>query len=118
MSAGQPNPFAGYETFVFSRSKKPGKRDGVEYITTPPIELVKELRKHPGKDLWLMGGGELAAEFLQDDLVDGIRIAICPLLLGAGIPMFASGFPGRQFRLSNQRVYPKSGIVEINYERA
>jgi dihydrofolate reductase len=115
--AAQENPFAGWEAFVFSRTKEPGKRHGVEYITTPPLELVKELRKRPGKDLWLMGGGELAAEFLEDDLIDGIRIAACPLLLGSGIPMFGSGFPERRFRFAAQRVYPKSGIVSIDYER-
>jgi dihydrofolate reductase len=117
MSEGGPNPFAGWDSFVFSRSKAPGKRHGVEYITTPPVEFVAALRRHPGKDLWLMGGGELAAEFLREDLVDGIRVAVCPVLLGEGIPMFGSGFPERLFRFASQRVYPKSGIVEINYER-
>ena len=116
-SVGGPDPFAAMETFVFSRTKEPGKRDGAEYITTPPIELVKELRKHPGKDLWLMGGGELAADFLRDDLVDGISVAVCPVLLGSGIPMFGAGFPERQFRMAKQRVYQKSGIIEIDYER-
>lgn len=113
-----PNPYAGMESFVFSRSKAPGKRQGVEYITTPPVELVGEFRKQPGKDMWLMGGGELAVEFLREDLVDGIQVAVCPILLGSGIPMFRAGFPERQFRFAGQRLYPKSGIVMIDYERA
>lgn len=117
LAMGGANPFVGMESFVFSRTKPAGKRDGAEYITTRPVELVRELRKFPGKDLWLMGGGELAAEFLREDLVDGIQVAVCPVLLGAGIPMFGSGFPQRQFRFASQRVYPKSGIVMIDYER-
>ena len=111
------NPFAGFETFVFSRTNAPGKRRGVEFITTPPVELVRDLRQHPGKDLWLMGGGELAAQFLSQDLIDGIQIGVCPILLGSGIPMFASGFPQRSFRFSSHRLYPKSGILAIDYER-
>ena len=113
---GDGNPF-GMESFVFSRTKEPGKRDGVEYIDTPPVDLVGELRKHPGKDIWLMGGGELAAEFLKEDLIDGINLAVCPVLLGSGISLFAGGFPERQFRFTQQVAYPKSGIVMLDYGR-
>ena len=105
------------EAFVFSRTKSPGKRDGAGYLNSKPLELVAELRKHPGKDLWLMGGGELAAEFLEADLVDGIQMAVCPVVLGSGIPMFGARAPERKFRLANQRVYTKSGIVMLDYER-
>ena len=105
------------EAFVFSRTQPPGKRDGAGYVNSKPLELVVELRKHPGKDLWLMGGGELAAEFLEADLVDGIQMAVCPVVLGSGIPMFGRRAPERRFRLANQRVYPKSGIVMLDYER-
>jgi dihydrofolate reductase len=111
------NPFAGMESFVFSRSVEPGKRHGVEYVTASPVSLISQLRKSSGKDLWLMGGGELAADFLRADLIDGISIAVCPVVLGTGIPMFGSGFPERQFRFASQRVYSKSGIIAIDYER-
>jgi len=111
--------FSGLEAFVFSRSRPAGRHLGVEYYAKPPLELVLELRKHPGKDLWLMGGGDLAAEFLRADLVDGIQVAVCPVLLGSGIPMFGvGGFPERQFRLASHRLYEKSGIMMLDYERA
>ena len=105
---GAPNPFAEMERHVFSRRLSKGE----------PLEIVIELRKRPGKDIWLMGGGELAAEFLKEDLIDGISVAVCPILLGSGIPLFAAGFPERQFRFTTQRTYPKSGIVMLGYERA
>jgi len=114
---GGSNPFTGMQGYVFSRSKSPGERAGVEYTAKSPVELVSELRKQPGKDLWLMGGGDLAAEFLKQDLVDGISVAVCPILLGSGIPLFGSGFPERQFRMAKQRVFQNSGIIAIDYER-
>ena len=43
-----------------------------------------------------MGGGELAREFLREDLVDEMRLGIVPVLLGEGIPLFPSGFPERE----------------------
>lgn len=115
---GEPNPLAGFETYVFSRAEPAGRRHDAEYTATSPGDLVRDLRKHPGKDLWLMGGGELVAEFLKADLVDGISVSICPVLLGRGVPMFGMGFPQRGFRLAAHRAYPKSGIVSLDFERA
>jgi dihydrofolate reductase len=103
-----PDPFAGMEQHVFSRTPAKGQ----------PLSVVREIRKREGKDIWLMGGGELAAEFLKEDLIDGISLAVCPILLGSGTPLFAAGFPERQFRFVKQRLYSKSGIITLDYERA
>jgi dihydrofolate reductase len=103
--------------FVFSRTLPPGKRNGVEYVGRPPKELVRELKAQPGKDIWLMGGGELAREFLRDDLIDRIELAVIPVLLGSGIPLFPSGFPQRNYALAEQRSY-SSGILSVSYVRS
>ncbi len=103
--------------YIFSRSKPPGRRDGVEYVNRPPAELVRELKAQRGKDIWLMGGGELAREFLREDVVDRVELAIIPILLGEGIPLFPPGFPQRDWALVNHRSYP-SGILSVTYARA
>src|ERR1700736_5167809 len=79
--------------YVFSKSKPPGERDGVIFVTEPPATFLRKLRKRPGKDIWLMGGGELARAFLKADLVDRLYLGVVPVLLGKGIPLFPSGFP-------------------------
>src|ERR1035438_4021735 len=56
-------------TYVFSRSLPAGKRDGVIFTHQSPTALVRQLRKSKGKSIWLMGGGELARDFLKADLV-------------------------------------------------
>jgi len=35
-----------------------------------------------------MGGGELARDFLKDDVVDELYIGIVPVLIGEGLPLF------------------------------
>ena len=40
-----------------------------------------------GKPLWLWGGGELFAELARADLVDGVDVAVIPVILGSGIPL-------------------------------
>src|SRR5881397_498955 len=47
-------------TFVFSRSKPSGERDGVVFTNQSPATLIRQLRKRRGKNIWLMGGGEIA----------------------------------------------------------
>ena len=111
------NPMGKKDCYIFSRSKQPGKRHGAEYVNRAPSELIRQLKERPGKDVWLMGGGELAREFLKEDLVDRMDLGIMPVLLGEGIPLFPQGFPQRDFVLEKFRAY-KSGIVRATYERA
>jgi dihydrofolate reductase len=104
-------------TYVFSRHTAEGERDGVHFVKGPPAKLVERLRKQPGKNLWLMGGGELARAFLAADLVDQLEIGVVPALLGDGIPLFPAGFPERQFELVEHRVYSR-GLLVLKYRRA
>lgn len=102
--------------YVFSKTMAPGERDGVTFVNEKPAKLVEELRMQTGKDIWHMGGGELAREFLREDLVDEMRLGIVPVLLGEGIPLFPSGFPERKFSLIANKSYSQ-GLVELQYER-
>ena len=56
--------------------------------------LVRKLKRRPGKNIYLGGGGELARSFPQEDLVDELFIGLGPLLLGDGVPGFPASFRG------------------------
>jgi dihydrofolate reductase len=103
--------------YVFSNSKPPGERDGVVFVNESPAKFISRLRKREGKDIWLMGGGELARAFLKEDLVDRLDLGVVPILLGEGIPLFPSGFPQRDFTLIENKTYSK-GLIALTYERA
>lgn len=105
------------ESYVFSHSLPPGERDGVIFTNDSPSNLVAAIRKKPGKNIWLMGGGELIRAFLKEDLVDELYIGVVPTLLGEGIPLFPSGFPQREFDLVENKSYSQ-GFIAVKYERA
>jgi dihydrofolate reductase len=63
-----------------------------------------------------MGGGELARDFLQADLVDELYLGVVPVLLGEGIPLFPRGFPQRDFALVENKTYSK-GMIALKYKR-
>ena len=102
--------------YVISRHWKPGKRDGFEVVGGSLTALVRKLRRRPGKDIYLGGGGELARSFLQADLVDELFIGVEPMLLGDGIPAFPAKFPQRNFKLTECKPY-SNGSVGLRYER-
>jgi dihydrofolate reductase len=109
-------PQGPWKTYVFSRTRPPGERNGRTWVNESPAALVQELRKRRGKDIFLMGGGELARSFLQDDLVDELFIGVLPILLGEGIPSFPPTFPQRDFTLVKTKVFDGNSVA-LTYER-
>jgi dihydrofolate reductase len=82
------NPYAGMETYVFSKTLNESGVEGVEVISGDLKEFIETLKAKDGKNIWLSGGGELAKSFLDKDLVDEIYLGVTPLLLGSGLPLF------------------------------
>jgi dihydrofolate reductase len=111
------SPVKGQILYVFSRSSPSGERNGVIFTNQSPAKFMRELLKNPGKNIWLMGGGELAHEFLEADLVDELYLGVVPVLLGEGIPLFPGGFPQRDFRLIENKTYSQ-GLIALKYERS
>jgi dihydrofolate reductase len=103
-------------TYIFSQSLPPGERDGVIFTKHSPVTFIRQMRKRPGRNIWLMGGGELARAFLKADLVDELYLGVVPTLLGDGIPLFPCGFPQRDFSLVENRTYSK-GLIALKYRR-
>ena len=108
---------SGMQTYVLSRSQPPGERHGAIFTDESPAVIVERIRKKRGKDIWLMGGGELAREFLRADLVDELYLGVVPVLIGEGIPLFPPGFPERKFTLVESKSYSK-GLISLRYRRS
>jgi dihydrofolate reductase len=104
------------KAYVLSRTLPAGERHGLVFVNQSPVELIGEIRKLPGKNIWLMGGGELAREFLKADLVDELYIGVVPVLIGEGIPLFPAGFPERKFELIENKTFSK-GMIALKYGR-
>jgi len=105
----------GVKSFVISRTLKPSDHPDVTIVSDAAL-LIADLKRQPGKDIWLFGGGELFRSLLDARLVDGVDAAIVPVLLGGGVPLLPS--PGSRTRLKaiTRRVYEKSGIVSLGYD--
>jgi dihydrofolate reductase len=106
--------YPGLTTYVFSRTLPAGPRDGVTIVSEDVVGFVRDLKRQDGKDICLMGGGELARPLLEAGLVDEVGFNVHPVLLGSGIPLFHP--MGRQIDLEllECRVF-KNGCVLVRY---
>jgi dihydrofolate reductase len=110
---GGENPWAGMKNYVFSNTIKKSGED-FELVKGDIGDEVKKIKNQPGKDIWLFGGASLTSSLLNAGLVDEIGMAVHPILLGKGKPLF-SGIEGRiKLQLLESKPY-SSGLVYLTY---
>jgi len=105
----------GMSCYVFSRTLKPSTSAGVEIISESAGEFVRRLKLQAGKDIWLMGGGELAASLLAEGVVDEIELNIHPVLLGSGIQLFPELGKQLDLKLTDWKAH-QNGCLQLSYQ--
>ena len=103
--------------YVFSRKPQKRAAPGVEFESEPVKAFAQRLRATPGKHIWMMGGGELIASFLDAGEIDEFDIHVIPNFIGEGIPLVAPRHRDVPLRLRSARKY-SDGVVRLRYEIA
>ncbi|MET8872546.1 dihydrofolate reductase family protein [Nocardia sp. NPDC004604] len=90
LAVGLTSPYAHMRQYIVSSS--PGRIDDptVELVDSDPVGLVRRLKQEDGMDIWLAGGGKLAAQLLGE--IDELVIKSYPVVAGSGTPAFAGEF--------------------------
>ncbi|HAO07650.1 MAG TPA: dihydrofolate reductase [Chryseobacterium sp.] len=99
--------------YVFSKQNRADDR--ATFIDSDLQKKVEEIKREPGKDIWLYGGASLINTFIQFDLIDIYRISVHPVALGSGKPLFENIKDRLKLKLINTNVF-KSGVVQLIYE--
>ena len=76
---------------------------------------IAELKGQSGRDILVFGSHTLWRDLLAHDLVDELHLMICPVVVGAGAPVF-DGQPKASLRLIETRKWDGSGNVLVRYE--
>jgi len=101
--------------YVFSRQPPPASvPSGVEFVTGGIGPFAKRLREQKGKNIWMMGGGEIIAAFLDAGAIDEFVISVVPVLIGDGIPLIAPRHLDVPLRLRSVQRFP-DGLVQLHY---
>lgn len=108
-------PYADAQTYVVSRSPQQKiKTDNTRLISDDVVDMISEMKAADGKDIWLVGGGELVSLFLRYGLIDKIILSVAPVVLGDGIQLFPNIENEIKLKLEDVRTF-SSGIATLTY---
>ena len=108
--------FAGKKIYVFTKSKKLKVADGVEITNEDAVAFTRKLISKKGKNIWLMGGRELASSLQNKNLIDEYNLFVHPIILGEGISLFKNLHKISELKLKSYKKF-SSGLVRINYSK-
>lgn len=95
-----PSSFRGKTQYVFSNSLKAMKEKDMHLVSGNAASFVKDLKKQPGKDIWLFGGANLTTTFMNEGLIDEMWLGMVPVVLGSGKPLFQHIRQRNHFKLT------------------
>jgi dihydrofolate reductase len=115
LKSGKPWPsYPGVKTYVFSRTIRESLDKNIQIISEDAAEFIRKLKSQKGKEIFVMGGGELGNSLFEANLIDEISLNIHPVLLGSGIPLFLPMKRQVDLELLECKSF-KNGCVVIRY---
>jgi dihydrofolate reductase len=99
--------------YVFSNTLKE-VREGSILVSGDIESRVMQIKNESGKDIWMFGGASLTTTLMNAGLIDEIALAVHPVLLGAGKPLFSNLNRKLNLRLVDSKTYP-TGLVSLTY---
>lgn len=110
-------PYKNKVTYVVSRRySNVTPNENVRFITEDIVSKISELKNEAGKDVWLVGGGELTTILLNANLIDEMQLCVAPIILGQGIPLFPNKPKESLWTLKDNKTYD-TGMIIATYTR-
>jgi dihydrofolate reductase len=101
---------------VFSRTLERPDWANTTLVKENAATAVGDLKKQCDRDIFVFGSANLSETLMNDDLFDEYRLAITPVVLGKGKPLFGRSLSRHKLKLLEARPLT-SGCVILRYER-
>jgi dihydrofolate reductase len=102
------------QKYVFSNTARNDNTNAI-FINSNIRERVSAIKEQPGKNIWLYGGAKAITTFLNLDLIDEYKLAIHPVILGKGKPLFENIKSRHKLILTNVKS-SGSGVTLVTYK--
>ena len=113
LDAGLTSAYPHLAQYVVTRRDLP--EDPTVTAVGDPVATVRELKQQDGLDVWLCGGGDLAAQLADE--IDELHLKVSPVVLGAGVPLVGRGASLPPMELAGSHQLP-GGVLLNRYVRA
>lgn len=110
-------PHAGKPTFVVTSRALIDPPSLVEGRPADLLALAREMEQRGYRKVGVEGGGQLIRGLIAAGKLDVLEMALIPLVLGDGIPLFPPGTQESKLRLASCEAKP-SGALHLIYKRA
>ena len=110
---GGPAGFPKYKEYIFSTTLDKVK-EGATLIKGDIKTEVEKIKKEKGKDIWLFGGAGLTTSLMNVGLIDELSLAVHPIILGGGKPLFNKIKDRIKLHLVDAISY-STGLVSLTY---
>lgn len=111
---GIPFPYTDKKNFVFTRKKRDNTQF-VDFISENHLEFTRNMKEQNGKDIWVIGGGQINTFLFNEGLIDEIRLFMMPVIIGDGIEIFESIPKEQSINLIETKKH-STGAVELIYQ--
>ncbi len=108
---------AGFTNYVLTRKKTRKAERFATFLSGKIVDRLGEVKKEEGKNIWLLGGGQVNSLLAGSGLIDEMVLTTIPIVLGEGIPLFAQPARTSVFSLASNRTF-SNGLVQSVYRKA
>lgn len=120
-TAPADDPFAGHlnatRKYVASRTLKELEWQNSELLEGDAGDAVARLKEQPGKDIVVLGSGDLVQTLMANGLVDEFGLIVSPLVLGSGKRLFRDAEQVKRLALVSSKSTPKGNLL-LSYRPA
>jgi dihydrofolate reductase len=100
--------------YVVSKSLQTAEWNNT-HILRDVAKDVAALKKSEGGDILVYGSATLVKALLHHDLIDELRLLVCPVAIGGGVRLFDDGGELKKFRLKHSRA-TDNGVLMLEYQ--
>lgn len=106
-------PYTNKTCYVLSRTPQPPHAN-ITWVQQNIASFLQQLKAQSGRDIWLVGGGQLIRSAFEAHVIDEVIVIIAPILLGKGIPLFTGILNTQHLQLQHVEAFGQ--FVEIRYD--
>jgi dihydrofolate reductase len=120
-TAPSDDPYAKHlnsvQKYVASRTLRRVEWQNSTLIEGDVAEAVAKLKEQPGKNIAVLGSGDLVQTLIENDLVDEYSLAVFPIVLGSGKRLFRDAAQTRRLQLVDSKTTGTGGLI-LTYQPA